>query len=145
MELKGGRKGHNYPPSVIKITEEGIELIETAVLNTPQGIVFRSYRNGDKILLSPESSVWAQKVFKICELFSRNQKLGSDIILPLDILNPYNITPEKLLESLERTHRWEARSLAAHLEDPKQQAMYSIIHGGVDFELRERSIAYLSR
>ena len=30
------------------------------------------------------------------------------------------------------SHRWEARSLKAHLRDVRTQAMYAVIHGGVD-------------
>jgi tRNA-guanine family transglycosylase len=40
--------------------------------------------------------------------------------------------------------RWEARSLQQHLTDVKQQAMYAVIHGGVDQELRSMSAEYLS-
>lgn len=43
-----------------------------------------------------------------------------------------------------RTHRWETRSLKEHLKDVKNQAMYSVIHGGIDKELRTKSIDYLT-
>ena len=36
-----------------------------------------------------------------------------------------------------------ARSLRAHLADQRQQAMYAVVHGGVDRELRAHSAAYL--
>ena len=49
----------------------------------------------------------------------------------------------KLAESVERTHRWETRSLARHLEEPAKQAMYAVIHGGVDLELRRHSVESL--
>lgn len=104
--------------SVLKITEEGV--------------LFRSYRDGKKVLLTPESSIEAQK------------NLGADIIIPFDELPPYHIGREALIESLERTHRWEKRSLEAHLKDPKDQAMYAVIHGGVDPELRQKSCEFLS-
>lgn len=99
--------------SVLKITEEGA--------------LFRSYRDGAKILLTPETSVAAQK------------ELGADIIIPLDELPPYHTTPASLRASLDRTHRWERRSLDAHLADPRGQAMYAVIHGGIDLELRKLS------
>lgn len=70
--------------SVLKITEEGV--------------LFRSYRDGQKVLLTPESSIAAQK------------DLGADIIIPFDELPPYHFSSENLKQSLERTHRWEARS-----------------------------------
>lgn len=103
---------------VLKITEEGVH--------------FRSYRNGEKILLTPENSVSAQKDF------------GADIIIPLDELPPYHVSSENLIKSLERTHRWEKRSLDAHLKKPQNQAMYGVIHGGINPELRHISCRYLT-
>ena len=82
--------------------------------------------------LLPESSIEAQKSF------------GSDIIIPLDELPPYHIDKKKLKKVLDRTHRWEKRSLDTHLKNPNNQAIYSVIHGGVDKELRKQSCGYLS-
>jgi len=104
--------------SVVKINEDGV--------------VFRSYRDGSKMLLTPESSIQAQK------------DLGADIIIPFDELPPYHIAPAALKTSLERTHRWEKRSLDAHLKNPQNQAMYAVIHGGIDPELRKISCDYLT-
>lgn len=103
---------------VLKITEEGVH--------------FRSYRNGEKILLTPESSITAQKAF------------GSDIIIPLDELPPYHIEHGELKKSLARTHRWEKRSLGTHLQNPQGQAIYAVVHGGIDLELRRESCSYLT-
>ncbi len=116
-ELKSkGQKQHNN--SVIKISEEGV--------------LFRSYRDGSPILLTPETSVQAQKAF------------GADIIIPFDELPPYHISPRKLKASLERTHRWEKRSLEEHRKNPQQQAMYAVVHGGIDKDMRAESCKYLS-
>lgn len=103
---------------VIKISEDGV--------------LFRSYRDGEKVLLTPESSVLAQKDF------------GSDIIIPLDELPPYHIQKARLEDSLERTHRWEKRSLEVHLQNTKNQFMYGVIHGGIDPNLRARSCEFLT-
>lgn len=116
-ELKSNGK-KQQDGSVVKITEEGV--------------LFRSYRDGHKILLTPETSVAAQK------------DLGADIIIPFDELPPYHIDPAKLQKSLDRTHRWEYRSLQAHLTNPNNQAMYGVIHGGIDPVLRQKSCAYLT-
>lgn len=97
-----------------------------------EGVLFRSYRDGSKVLLTPESSVKAQK------------DLGADIIIPFDELPPYHIDQHKLKKSLERTHRWEKRSLDAHLCNPQGQAMYAVIHGGIDEEMRKASCDYLT-
>ncbi len=104
--------------SVLKITEDGV--------------LFRSYRDGQKVLLTPESSIAAQK------------SLGADIIIPFDELPPYHIATNKLQSSLDRTHRWEQRSLEAHLKNPQAQAMYAVIHGGVDKVMRKQSAETLT-
>jgi len=116
-ELKSkGMKKHGG--SVLKITEDGVH--------------FRSYRDGSKVLFTPETSVRAQKA------------IGADIIIPFDELPPYHISEKELEKSLDRTHAWEKRSFEEHLKDPKGQAMYGVIHGGVDDRLREKSVKFLS-
>jgi queuine tRNA-ribosyltransferase len=115
-ELKSkGQKQHGN--SVIKISEEGV--------------LFRSYRNGDMINLTPETSVLAQK------------QLGADIIIPFDELPPYHIEGSALKKSLDRTHRWEKRSLDQHLQNRQQQAMYAVVHGGISKDLRTQSAKFL--
>jgi queuine tRNA-ribosyltransferase len=111
-ELKsaGAKKGEGH---ILKIDEEGV--------------LFRSYRDGAKVLLTPESSIEAQK------------GLGADIIIPFDELPPYHIGIEELKRSFDRTHRWEIRSLNEHMKNVQNQAMYAVIHGGVDIELRKLS------
>jgi queuine tRNA-ribosyltransferase len=119
MDQLKGKSGKKYKKTVLKVTEEGILL--------------KSYRDGSRILLTPESSIQAQKSF------------GSDIIIPLDELPPLNISHEILLKSFERTHRWELRSLEEHLKNSKNQAIFSVIHGGTDKELRKKSIEILEK
>lgn len=115
LKSQGKKKGSN---SVLKISEDGV--------------LFRSYRNGDAVLLTPETSIQAQK------------DLGADIIIPFDELPPYHIDDKALIRSLERTHRWEQRSLEEHCKNPQQQAMYAVIHGGIDPTLRTKSCTFLS-
>ena len=115
-ELKG-QGGKKHPSSVLKVTEEGV--------------MFRSYKDGTKILLTPETSVQAQK------------DLGADIIIPFDELLPFHVSPAELRASFERTHRWELRSLHAHLTDRAGQAMFGVIHGGTDASLRQESCVRL--
>ncbi|MBM3184578.1 MAG: tRNA guanosine(34) transglycosylase Tgt, partial [Chlamydiae bacterium] len=117
-ELKSQGKKKSGGGGVVKIDEEGV--------------LFRSYRDGALVRLTPETSVAAQKAF------------GADIIIPFDELPPYHISKDKLKNSLERTHRWEERSLKEHLKDPQAQAMYAVVHGGVDSDLRAKSAAFLS-
>ena len=68
------------------------------------------------------------------------------IIIPLDELPPHHIDRETLAESVERSHRWEVRSLKEHLRDSKdrKQAIFCVIQGGTDVELRTKSLNYLT-
>lgn len=109
----------DYKNSVAKISEEGV--------------TFRSYRDGSNILLTPESSVQAQK------------NLGADIIIPLDELLPYHVDNRRLKKSFDRTHRWQERSLNEHLKNKQNQAMYAVVHGGVDLDLRYKSCDILKK
>lgn len=116
-ELKSrGQKQTNN--SVIKINEDGV--------------LFRSYRDGSPLLLTPETSVQAQK------------DLGADIIIPFDELPPYHMDQKALFESLQRTHRWEKRSLDYHEQNKNNQAMYAVIHGGINPDFRTQSCNYLT-
>lgn len=117
-----------------ELKSKGTKKTEGSVLKiTDDGVLFRSYRDGKKVLLTPETSIQAQKA------------LGADIIIPFDELPPYHICPKALKRSLDRTHEWEERSLNEHLKNPQGQAMYAVIHGGVDHSLRETSCNFLSR
>jgi queuine tRNA-ribosyltransferase len=115
LKSKGTKKGSS---AIIKIDEEGV--------------LFRSYRDGTPLLLTPETSIRAQK------------KLGADIILPFDELPPYHIDKNALIRSLHRTHRWQERSLIEHKKHSQHQALYGIIHGGVDDQLRTLSNNFIS-
>jgi queuine tRNA-ribosyltransferase len=64
--------------------------------------------------------------------------------LPLDELPLYHIDRNILVDSVDRSHRWEARSLKEHLKNVQSQAMYSVIHGGIDPELRTKNVEYLT-
>ena len=115
---KSNKNSHGNSSNPVKVTEDGV--------------YFKSYRDGRKIFLTPESTVQAQKSY------------GADIIIPLDQLPPYHIDRQVLEDSVDRSHRWEARSLHEHLLDVKKQAMYCVVHGGVDVKLRTKSIDYLT-
>lgn len=115
LKSRGQKKLDN---SVIKINEDGV--------------LFRSYRDGTPVLLTPETSIKAQK------------DLGADIIIPFDELPPYHISYDALKKSLARTHRWEKRSLDEHNKNKNSQAMYAVIHGGIDQEMRKESCKFLT-
>ncbi|KKR95573.1 MAG: Queuine tRNA-ribosyltransferase [candidate division TM6 bacterium GW2011_GWE2_41_16] len=116
-----------------ELKSSGKKQIKSSVLSvTEEGVLFRSYRDGSPVFLTPESSVQAQK------------QIGADIIIPLDELLPFHATSSKMRSSLDRTHRWEERSLNEHLRNPLYQKMYGVVHGGLDRGLRALSARFLT-
>ncbi|PYM89547.1 MAG: tRNA guanosine(34) transglycosylase Tgt [Candidatus Rokuibacteriota bacterium] len=97
---------------------------------TEAGVEFRSPVDGSTHFLSPEVAVAVQ------------QALGSDIIHPLDECLAYPATREVTERSLALTLQWAARSKAAHAGSAAGgQALFGIVQGGTDEELRRRAAA----
>ena len=95
---------------------------------TEAGVEFRSPVDGSTHFLSPETAVEVQ------------QALGADIIHALDECMPYPVTRLDAERSLELTLRWAARSKAAHTGPAAaSQALFGIVQGGADAELRARA------
>ncbi len=112
-EIKG-KANRIREKSILKITEEGAE--------------FRSYLDGRKWFLTPESSIDIQR------------KLGADLIVQLDECTPYHVDKEYTARSMEMSCRWGDRSLAEwKRKDDGRQKMYGIVQGGVYPDLRKES------
>ena len=95
-----------------------------------EGVRFRSYLDGGERFMGPETSMTVQAA------------LGSDIALVFDECTPFHVTREYTARSMERTHRWLARCLDWHeRHGPAGQAVYGIIQGGVEQDLRMASTA----
>lgn len=92
-----------------------------------EGAAFRSHLDGSAHLLTPE------KVMQI------EAELGADIILPLDICAAYPCAPEAAREAMERTHRWAERALIAKERYRPEQALFGIVQGAFEPELRQES------
>jgi queuine tRNA-ribosyltransferase len=94
------------------------------------GVRFRSYLDGRERFLGPETSMEVQAA------------LHSDIALVLDECTPFHVTRDYTARSTERTHRWLERCLRWHEEHgPRDQAVYGIVQGGVEPDLRRESAA----
>ena len=94
---------------------------------TEEGVRFRSHIDGALLNLTPEESMRIQEA------------IGSDIMMCLDHLEPSS-APRKAHEAaLARTTRWSLRALEAR-RNPDRQALFGILQGGVDHELRARHI-----
>jgi queuine tRNA-ribosyltransferase len=96
--------------SIRKIREEGVE--------------FRSHIDGAPHFLSPEASVGIQ-----C-------RMGVDIAMAFDECPPAGLSHGEVEKSMELTHRWARRSLAARTGET---ALFGIVQGGIFADLRRRS------
>jgi queuine tRNA-ribosyltransferase len=92
---------------------------------TDEGVTFKSHIDGSSHLLSPE---------KVMEI---QQALGADIIMTFDEPTPYPSEQSDTLRSLELSTRWAKRCHKVH--DPKNQALFGIVQGGMYQELRRES------
>lgn len=92
---------------------------------TERGAVFHSHIDGRKLELTPEESIAIQ------------ERLGSDIAMVLDHVIALPAKHEDVVIAMERSTRWAARCLEASKRP--QQAMFAIVQGGLDLELRQAS------
>ncbi len=94
------------------------------------GVTFKSVYDGSRVRLTPESAVEAQGL------------LGADIQMVLDVCAPYPVTTEILRTAVERTAVWARRARDRHRtleERPEGQALFGIVQGGTDPDLRAES------
>ncbi|CAN5670146.1 tRNA guanosine(34) transglycosylase Tgt [soil metagenome] len=101
-----------------------------------EGVKFASPVNGDKLFLTPETSMQIQTV------------LNSDIVMQFDECTPYDIkghitTEREARSSMELSLRWAGRCVAefGRLQNPN--ALFGIVQGGMFENLREESLSSL--
>jgi queuine tRNA-ribosyltransferase len=93
------------------------------------GVTFKSHIDGSTHRFTPERSIQIQN------------NLGADIIMAFDeCADPNNLA--YIQKAMERTHRWAERSLQAHQRP--DQALFGIVQGGVDPDLRAQSAAFIA-
>ena len=95
-----------------------------------EGVTFRSHLDGSTHRFTPELAIAVQEA------------LGADVAVAFD--QPvFPSSPRAVVEdATERTHRWADRSLAAHRR--ADQAIFGIVQGGLDPELRAASTRYIA-
>jgi queuine tRNA-ribosyltransferase len=91
------------------------------------GVTFTSHLDGSTHRLTPERAMEIQGL------------LGSDIAMVLDELVDPGQARTAVAEAMARTHVWAERSLAARARS--DQAVFGIVQGGVDPDLRRDSTA----
>ena len=105
-------------------------LRHTIVRADDEGVTFRSVYDGDLARFTPELAADVQR------------RLRSDIAMCLDAVPPAGVSREELELSVARTTAWAKRQLAAPRADG--QLVFGIAQGGVDAELRRRSVSEIS-
>lgn len=94
-----------------------------------EGVTFKSHIDGSTHRFTPEKSIKIQ------------ENLGADIIMAFDeCSDPNDHAYSKI--AMDRTHRWAERSLAA--KQRADQALFGIIQGGVNPELRAASAQFIA-
>ena len=94
-----------------------------------EGVAFASPVNGDKLFLTPETSMHIQRT------------LDSDIVMAFDECTPYPASRDEAARSMELSMRWARRSKDAHAGNGN--ALFGIVQGGMHEDLREASRAAL--
>ena len=101
-----------------------------------EGVRFASPVNGDKLLLTPESSMQIQRV------------LNSDVVMQFDECTPYETegritNNDEASASMELSLRWARRCIAEFERLGNPNALFGIVQGGMFETLREESLAQL--
>jgi queuine tRNA-ribosyltransferase len=93
------------------------------------GVTFTSHLDGSTHRLTPERAMEIQAL------------LGSDVAMAFDQLVDPGLSRSEVAEAMARTHSWARRSLDARSPG---QAVYGIVQGGIDVELRRESVAAIA-
>jgi queuine tRNA-ribosyltransferase len=94
------------------------------------GATFTSHLDGSTHRLTPERAMEIQGL------------LGSDVAMAFDQLVDPGLPRAEVADAMARTHRWAERSLEAR--GRPDQAVFGIVQGGVDLDLRRESVAAIS-
>jgi queuine tRNA-ribosyltransferase len=94
-----------------------------------EGVIFKSHIDGSTHAITPEKSIQIQ------------ENLGADIIMAFDECSDPNDHDYSEI-AMERTHRWAERCIVAKRHT--DQALFGIVQGGVNPDLRTKSAEYIS-
>ncbi|MBL4917269.1 tRNA guanosine(34) transglycosylase Tgt [Szabonella alba] len=111
----------------------GFQVMSLASLRklTEEGVRFSSHIDGSKHMLTPERSMEIQRL------------LGSDIVMCFDECPALPATDAVVAASMQLSMRWAQRSRDAFGDRPGH-ALFGIMQGGVNRDLREESAAALT-
>ncbi len=97
---------------------------------TDDAIVFKSHIDGSTHTFTPESAMLHQ------------QRLGADIVMPLDICASSDGSYSEIEAAMETTHRWLLRCRQAHTR--QSQRLFGIVQGGLFPDLRRKSAEFIT-
>jgi len=129
---RSGGVGHFMGWSGPTLTDSGgyqVFSLARQVKVTDHGAMFRSHLDGSQVDLTPEKAVAIQ------------ESLGADVAMQLDHVIGLPAERNDVAEAMERSLAWAERCLAARQKS--DQAMFGIVQGGLDPELRANSAKHL--
>jgi queuine tRNA-ribosyltransferase len=106
----------------------GFQVLSLRPVVDDDGVTFRSVYDGSVHRLTPESAVAVQEL------------IGADIQMALDVCPPLPSAPAVVRQAMERTAAWASRARYAHRREG--QAIFGIVQGGVDPDLRSESASH---
>jgi queuine tRNA-ribosyltransferase len=113
----------------------GYQVFSLSKLNKTDedGVAFQSHIDGKSLRITPESSMEVQAA------------IGSDIRMQFDDVAAGISTRERYEDAMLRSLRWAERSKLAHAANPDQSQIFGIVQGGTYEDLRDQSIAGLTK
>jgi queuine tRNA-ribosyltransferase len=133
----GGVHGFGRWKGPILTDSGGFQVFSLSKLSnvTEEGVRFKHPVTGEMRMITPEKSMQIQF------------DLGADMIVAFDhLIGLENPSHEKTLDAFERTHRWlercivEFKRLCTDLPEGKRPLLFGVVQGGLDKELRRRSL-----
>ena len=128
--LGGLHRFMNWPHPILT-DSGGFQVMSLAALRkiTEEGVSFQSHIDGSKHAMSPERSIEIQRL------------LDSDIAMQLDECVALPASRDETARAMELSLRWAKRSKDAFLksEPPPGRAIFGIVQGGTEFDLRRAS------
>jgi queuine tRNA-ribosyltransferase len=131
IQAAGGLHRFMHWEGIILTDSGGFQVLSLGHLSkvTEEGVRFRSHIDGSPHLFTPEVSVEVQ------------EKLGSDLLMPLDICLALPASRRALEDAVARTTRWARRGKEFHAD--KLGTLFGIVQGGAHPDLRLRSLEQL--
>lgn len=96
----------------------------------PNGVEFKSFRDGSSHFFTPEKTIAIQK------------NLGSDIMMPLDICTKFG-TPQKEVEQSSKTTVQWAKMAKEAAKENENQILFGIVQGGFQVQSRQECMEQL--